>query len=696
MPIQLRDLGNIHIADATGGRGGCSVKAWRLILVAAVLAAIALACGSLIAKAQSSSDSEIAGRESAAQIEQAIAHYEDFLANPAPGTKPSDLFAVRVRLGTAYFLLHQYPESLKALAAVIDAEPHNATIASRSASALDLNARLMFSQAWLVCGLDHLQLNQITDAIAPLRRALVLDPKNANARVALGDALARDNQMASAEKEYEEQLKITPSLPDCWYKLGMVHLQLAADLKHDLVAKGSGSVLSQQLTAEDMLTGDANWDAARILLRLARDAPTQPEVHADLGRALLALGYTTSAANEFRKELSFDPEDPFAILGLAETSVLQNRWDDAETELDKLARSQPRQFVRMVESAPPGPLRQAWNDGEVKIAASTAQSPEGSFWKNWLTTSSLTPDMVSSIASHAAECPVLPPATDATPGLWLSESCYRQLERTLKGRPQLSPAARPKLVETMFRLGDYQGAMQESRNILKSHPNDGWATYWLSRAHSEQAGDCFVKLGLLDPASPRVHQMLAERYLGWGQFSQAVSEYQAAIKLAPTLPDLYLGLGDTYTRMLDWADAVTEYKKTIELAPGSLAAQAELGHSYVKLGEWKPAIEQLRQIPENAPQIAAARFDLANAEDQLGETRQAIADLLPFEAQDKDGEIHFRLGVFYRKIGDVDDAKQAMQVFQSLRAAELAVSHTEIQSLEDERGTTASAAPSTN
>jgi tetratricopeptide (TPR) repeat protein len=375
---------------------------------------------------------------------------------------------------------------------------------------------------------------------------------------------------------------------------------------------------------------------------------------------------------------------------------LQNRWDDAKTELDKLVRFQPRQFARMVESAPPGLLRQAWNDGMMKMPENVAGTSEGVFWRNWLTTSSLTPDMITSITSNAAECPGVSPATVATPGLWLSESCYQRLARTPKSRPQLSSAAKEKLVETKFRLGNYQGAMQDARSVLQSHPGDQWTTYWLSRAHSELAGDCFVKLGLLDPASPRVHQMLAERYLGWGQFSQAVSEYQAAIKLAPTLPDLYLGLGDTYTRMLDWADAVAEYKKTIDLAPGSLAAQVQLGHAYVKLGEWKPAIEQLRQIPANAPQIAAARLDLANAEDQVGETRQAIADLLPFEAQDKDGEIHFRLGVFYRKIGDADDAKQAMQVFQSLRAAELAVSHTEIQSLEDERGNTASAAPKSN
>jgi tetratricopeptide (TPR) repeat protein len=695
--IHLRDLGDSPLADVTGWHSARVVKSFRSVLFAALFAIIGLACGAPLIAAQSSPGSGIGGGESPEQIEQAVIRYENFLADPAPGTTQSTMLAVRVRLGTAYFLLHRYPESLKALAAVVGSDPRKSTTpnsAMHSASGSEPNARLMFAQAWLVYGLDHLELNQAADAIAPLRRALDLDPQNANARLALGDALARDNQMQAAEKEYEEQLRLTPSLPDCWYKLGMVHLQLAADWKRVLTEKSGNSILSQQLSAEDMLAGEANWDAARILLRLTKDAPGQPAVHADLGRALLALGYPKTAAHEFRQELALDPEDPSAMLGLAETAVLREGWEDADSELDKLTQSQPRQFAQLVESAPPGPLRQAWNDGLVKMPESIAKTPEGVFWKNWLTTSSLTPDMISSITRQSSACAVA--SLDTAPGRWLSESCYRRLARTLRDRQQLSSAAKVKLVETLFRLGDYQGAMDQAQSILQSHPNDGWGTYWLSRAHSELAGDCFVKLGLLDPASPRVHQMLAERYLGWGQFSQAVSEYEAAIKLAPSLPDLYLGLGDTYTRMLDWADAVTQYKKTIELAPGSLAAQAELGHAYVRLGEWELAIAQLSQIPADAPQAAAARLDLANAEDQLGETRQAIAELLPFEAQDKDGEIHFRLGVFYRKIGDTDHAKEAMQAFQSLRAAELAVSHSEIQALEDEKESTSSAPSSSN
>jgi tetratricopeptide (TPR) repeat protein len=663
----------------------------RVLLPGLLLAVAGLAYSAAQPAAQSSSDNQGGGKESPQEIEQAAARYENFLANPAPGTTPSALAEVRVRLGTAYFLLHRYPDSLKALAPVAGSSPRDASL--ESASHPDTNNHLMLAQAWLVCGLDHLELNEARDAIAPLRRALALDLKNANARLALGDAFARNHQMDEAEKQYEDQLQITPSLSDGWYKLGIVHLQLASDSTHVLTTKSADSLLSRQLISESMLAGDRNWDAARDLLQLAKAAPTQPGVHADLGRALLALGYAKSAAAEFEKELSLDPEDPSAMLGLAETALLHGQWKDANSELDKLADSQPLQFARLAESAPAGPLLQAWNDGQVNLPESIANTPEGNLWKTWLTTSSLMPEMISSIAHRVSECKSVPPVSESTLGEWLSEACYRRLLHTLQQRPTLTTADSIRLTETLFRLGEYQEALRQAQRLIQSHPGNEWATYWLSKAHAELAGDCFQKLALLDPSSPRVHQMLAERYVGWGQFSQAVAEYQTAIRLAPALPDLYLGLGDAYVHMMDWTHAVPEYQKAIELAPGSLAAEAELGHAYFKLGELKLAVAQLSQIPDNAPQAAAARLDIANAEDQLGETRQAIADLQPFLTEDKDGEMHYRLGVFYRRLGDQDHAKQAMQEFQTLRAAQLSVSHNEIQGLEDEKEGSASTPP---
>ncbi|HTW46634.1 MAG TPA: tetratricopeptide repeat protein, partial [Acidobacteriaceae bacterium] len=331
--------------------------------------------------------------QSPEQIEQAVAQYENLLAHPAPGTSAAALEQLRVRLGTAYFLLHRYPESLEALAPVVGN--------SASSSSQNADNRLLAAQVWLLCGLDRLELNQAQEAIAPLRRALAVDAKNANARLALGDAFARTRQMDAAEEQYEDQLHLTPSLPDAWYKLGMVHIQLAADWRSHLEAEPDGHVVSQELTAQYLLAGEANWDAARLLLALSKAAPSQPEVHADLGRALFALGYTKSALEEFQKELALDPYEPTAMLGLAEAEARQQRWAEADAEVDRLASLQPQQFARLVESAPPGPLRQAWNDGATKIPANLAATSEGIFWKTWLTASSLTPDAVAPLSRSA-------------------------------------------------------------------------------------------------------------------------------------------------------------------------------------------------------------------------------------------------------------------------------------------------------
>lgn len=643
----------------------------RGLVLAGVLAGAATAC------AHGQADSPVALRQSPDEIEHAAEQYAAFLARPAPGATPALVASVRVRLGTAYFLLHRYRDSLQALGPIVSrADGKNRAHAS---------ARPLLAQAWLICGLDRLQMDQPAQAVLPLQRALGLNPKDANARLALGDALARTRDMQGAEKKYEEQLRQTPSLPDAWYKLGMVHVQLAADWKRDLTQKDAGDAWSQQLSAEAALESDANWDAARVLLRLVKAAPRQPGVHADLGRALLALGYAKAAAGAFRSELGIDPESPWAMMGLAETSLLAGRWSEAKTQLDHIATSQPRQAARITESAPPGPIRQAWNDGLLKMPESVAGTPEGRFWKSWLAASLVGPDVFSAIAAPEEACAAQAAAPAINAGEWLSEACYRSLAARLAKRTALSAAERAKLAEAYFRLGRSQDAIREAQMLLRRDPRDASAMYWLSRAHAELAGDCFVKLALLNPSSPRVHQMLAERDLGFGQFAQAESEYKAAIALAPELPDLYLGLGDTYARMLDWADAVTEYRKTLELAPGSLTAQAELGHAYAKLGDWPQAIAQLKQIPDGSPDAAAARLDLANAEDKIGDTRQAIADLLPYADKDHDGEIHFRLAFFYRRIGDAADADWATKAFQALRAAQLAVSHNEIQALEDEK-----------
>ena len=240
-------------------------QAVRMLVVALVVQAVSVFEARPLSS-QSSTNGELSSKQSPEQIKQAVAQYVTFLRSPPPGTTSFTITMVRLRLGTAYFLLQRYPESLHALAPQVKAD-------GQKSSRQEANVRPALAQAWLICGLDHLEMNQATEAIAPLRQSLALDPKNANARMALGDAFARTDRMQDAEQQYEEQLKQTPSLPNGWYKLGMAHIKLGSDWKNRLTTKVPAPVPSQELVAEDLLTGEANWDAARLLLGMVKSAP---------------------------------------------------------------------------------------------------------------------------------------------------------------------------------------------------------------------------------------------------------------------------------------------------------------------------------------------------------------------------------------------------------------------------------------
>ena len=287
------------------------------------------------------------------QLADSVARYESILASPK-ATDSRTLIETRVQLATAHFLLHLYIDSLA------DLKP------------LESAGNQMPAQAWAIKGLDELELDRLAEAVPSLRRAVQANPKSGTARLALGDALARSGRMQDAAREYEQQTRLTPSVADAWYKLGLAHSQMSANLSHEEV-KSSEQDVVQQLAAEEILAKGDYLNAARTLFHLARSSPNQPEVHAELGSALLSLGYVTAAGNHFRQELN-KSESPLAELGLVQTEAIAADWDQAGAELEKLSEEHPKELLRLLEFPPAGLIQQSWAAGQMKPPTSFTQS----------------------------------------------------------------------------------------------------------------------------------------------------------------------------------------------------------------------------------------------------------------------------------------------------------------------------------
>ena len=631
-----------------------------------------LACAPMVMAASFSAQFPRDSADKSQEYELAIARYKAFLAHPPKETPRSTVVKVRTDLATAYFMLHQYAESLEVLKAFADEKGGRSNPGSSSAEA----------QAWLVRGLAYLKLDRPNEATPSLRRAVAANSNSGTARLALGDALARSGHLQDAALQYTEQTHRTPSLPEAWYKLGLAHIQIANELPRTFSPKFSQSVLGQQLAAERSLLSGNNQDAATILTRLARQGANPPGLHAELGTALLRMGYAKSGEAQFTREIAIDPISPEACVGLAETAALRGDWQEVSTELGRAGATVPRELARLLEFAPAGIVHQAWTRG-TPLPEDFAHSPAGNAWKAWLSGSES--PQISSLAHPVQSCSRVTAAV-IQPGAWLPEACYQQLRSRLKSKKALTMEEKIKLAEAEFRLGNYQSALRVARHLTIDSPQNEWAIFWLSKAHAAVAEDCFVKVGSLNSDSARVHQMLAQHYASWSDYGKAKTEYEAAIRLAPDLPDLHLGLGTVHWQAGEWSEAEQELRRTLELAPRSVVAHYELGNSYLQQRQWDLAIAELRQVGSSSPLTLNSKLDLSKAELEVGLTQQALQDLLPIAPDDKDGEVHYRLAILYRKLGDRARADEALATFKQLRAASQAGSGAEsLDLIEDEQ-----------
>jgi tetratricopeptide (TPR) repeat protein len=615
------------------------------------------------------------------QLAKMAESYEKFLRASAPGS--ASHIEVQQRLGAVYFLLHRYRDSLHLLTPVLG-DPFKSTPSGRNAGMAP--ARPLQAQCWLVAGLDYLELGQLTEATPTLRHALSLEPNNPNARLALGDALARSGRMQDAEDEYERQTRLTPGLADAWYKLGLAHSQISVELLHEKVRPVDAAIV-QQLTAEELLAKGDMMGAARTLFRVLRGAPNQPEVHAELGNALLTMGYIKAAQDHFHQELINNPESPLAELGLVQTAALGGDWDQAGARMERLSQTQARELMRLLEFPPAAPVLQASAKGQMNAPESFTRSPAGAIWKSWLSDSNIVPRLQEPEAQTSAKACSRASSNESRPGIWRTEACYSRLASQFRGRKDLSVSARIKLAEAEFRSNQYEAALLTAKLLHKTDPSNGWGIYWLSKAHDEMAEQCFLTVAALNPDSMRVHQMLAEHYTKLSDYPKAKAEFQSAIRLGPDSPDLHLGLGTVLSKTGELDQAEQELKKTLALAPKSAFAHYQLGHVYVQQSRWAEAIEQLRQVPADSTVSLSTHLDLAKAESETGQTSQAVDDLLSVESLDQDGELYFRLAALYRRTGDSARARDALATFKRRRAVSLQTDTDEIGALEKEQET---------
>ena len=202
-------------------------------------------------------------------------------------------------------------------------------------------------------------------------------------------------------------------------------------------------------------------------------------------------------------------------------------------------------------------------------------------------------------------------------------------------------------------------------------PNDVDILYHRGQAHLLVSKNSYARMFAADSKSWRIHQVLAQATAEADRPMDAIAEYEAAIKLAPTQPGLHEELGSEYRNAGKPQEAAAAFQRELEIDPYNVLAKYKLGVLAVERGDGAKAKELIEAALKEKPDLHHADYNLGRAEMQLGHDA-AAADLLQrATSTETDPEVlqqsWFQLGIVYRRLHRMPEAQQAMSTFQRLK-----------------------------
>jgi tetratricopeptide (TPR) repeat protein len=202
-------------------------------------------------------------------------------------------------------------------------------------------------------------------------------------------------------------------------------------------------------------------------------------------------------------------------------------------------------------------------------------------------------------------------------------------------------------------------------------PTDVGILDYRVQAHMAVARESYTRIYQLDPGSWRLHRLNAQIDAQAQQHTQAIDEYEQAIRIAPNQADLYEGLGWEYRATGQLSLAEKAFDEQLRLTPGNPIAMYNRASAAVDAGQGAEAIPLLEQVVKLYGRPTVADYYLARAYAAAGKTEQAAAEYE--KATTLGGETAQRswygLGQVYKELGETAQARAAVEKFQQLHDA---------------------------
>lgn len=274
-----------------------------------------------------------------------------------------------IRVFLALWMLGQLAptDALRHLKAGIEADRqgHLEAAIGEFRKATELDPKL--AEAFMALGQAYIEKKDYAAAVAPLTRALELNPNLADAHRLLGYALlargyaseaiphlqrAQDKgalgiayleagQLFEAISNLEAALAQQPDDPDTLYYLGRASGLLSKQAIDTLMASYPDSARAHQAMAENYLVLRRLPEAEKEYREALRLRPVTPELHLELGQVYARASQWPKAEEEFRAEIKLQPGSAEAAYRLGAALLEEGKVHEARAELERADHLKP-------------------------------------------------------------------------------------------------------------------------------------------------------------------------------------------------------------------------------------------------------------------------------------------------------------------------------------------------------------------
>ncbi len=438
--------------------------------------------------------------------------------------------------------------------------------------------------------------------------ALNLEPGNVYTEYFLAQILFSENQVDKAIQLYESILKSGTPIYDTNQRLGQAYA------RNGQLAKAEA--LTQQAIQETPWDGALHYQLAKIYQRLGRTKEAQREFEAGERmkqtdqasiERLLQLSQAVRLkqpenVQKLRAEiLDQSGHDPELLTWLGVLLGRGGLYTQAQDALEKAVAIKPDSFEAH------------YNLGLTLARQGDDQRAEASLKK------------ALNLRPESPEVAILLGV------LYANQGRNREaIEELRTARP-----ARPDNVTLLTLLGqqylqgwylkDAIGVLQEASRL---RPDDPKIRFLLIEAYQnssayDQALQLAREAQKLFPAEARAPFEVGHQMANLGHYQEARPFFEEAIRIDPSFVPAYNSLGDAQVRSGEYEGALRSYQKAKTLEPGNLDAARGLGRSLLRLKRYPDALKELQGLIALHPEDAELYLLLSQVQTRLGNSKEA-------------------------------------------------------------------------